>query len=172
MCREIWRDLIGHFGWRHLVQKLADGIALIGYRKSEGTVMTKHGSRIYTEPLPGGFIHWDRDKMDTISQTAFWSAFSWMKMFEFRFQFHWNLFQRVQLTIFQHWFRWWLGAVQATSHFLNERWLNYRRIYAWLGLNELISYQNVMAPLLSVNTFRDQVVDLHCYANGDCLPTD
>ena len=30
---------------------------------------------------------------------------SWMKMFEFPSQFHWNLFLRVQLTIFQHWFR-------------------------------------------------------------------
>ena len=34
-----------------------------------------------------------------------WSAFSWMKMFEFRFKFHWILFPRIQLTIFQHWFR-------------------------------------------------------------------
>ena len=49
--------------------------------------------------------HWGRDKMDAISQTTFSSAFSWMKMFEFRLNFHWNLFLRVQLTIFQHWFR-------------------------------------------------------------------
>ena len=49
--------------------------------------------------------HWDRDEMDAISQTTFWSAFSWMKMFEFRLKFHWSLFLRVQLTIFQHWFR-------------------------------------------------------------------
>ena len=31
----------------------------------------------------------------------------------------------------------WLGAVQATSHYLNQWWLVYRRIYASLGLNEL-----------------------------------
>ena len=49
--------------------------------------------------------HWGRDKMDAISQTIFSSAFSWMKMFELRLKFHWNLFLRVQLTIFQHWFR-------------------------------------------------------------------
>ena len=49
--------------------------------------------------------HWGRDKMDAISQTTFWSEFSWMKMFEFRLKFHWSLFLRVQLTIFQHWFR-------------------------------------------------------------------
>ena len=29
--------------------------------------------------------------------------FSSMKMFEFRLKFHWSLFPRVQLTIFQHW---------------------------------------------------------------------
>ena len=86
--------------------------------------------------------HWGRDKMDAISQTTFWSALSWMKMFEFRLKFHWSLFLRVQLTIFQHWFRLWLGAVQATSHYLNQWWLDYRRIYASLGLNELIQKPN------------------------------
>ena len=30
------------------------------------------------------------------------------------------------------------GAVQATSHYLNQWWLFYRHIYASLGLNELI----------------------------------
>ena len=59
--------------------------------------------------------------MAAISQT-FSSAFSWMKMFELRLKFHWSLFLRVQLTIFQHRFRWWLGAVQATSHYLNQWW--------------------------------------------------
>ena len=49
--------------------------------------------------------HWGRNKMDAISQTTFWGAFSWMKMFEFRVRFHWNLFLRVQLTIIQHRFR-------------------------------------------------------------------
>ena len=32
-------------------------------------------------------------------------VFSWKKIFEFRLRFHWILFPRVQLTIFQHWFR-------------------------------------------------------------------
>ena len=30
---------------------------------------------------------------------------SWMKMFEFLSKFHWSLLIRVQLTIFNHWFR-------------------------------------------------------------------
>ena len=49
--------------------------------------------------------HWDRDKMDAILQTIFSNAFSWMKMFQLRLKFHWSLFPRVKLTIFQHWFR-------------------------------------------------------------------
>ena len=82
--------------------------------------------------------HWGRDKMAAVSQTTLSNAFSWMKMLEFRLRFHWRLFLRVQLTIFQHWFRQWLGAGQATSHYLNQWWLVYWRIYASLGLNELI----------------------------------
>ena len=75
--------------------------------------------------------------MDAISQTTLSIAFSWMKMLEFRLNFHRRLFLRVQLTIFQHWFRLWLGAVQTTSHYLNQWWLVYWRIYASLGLSEL-----------------------------------
>ena len=81
--------------------------------------------------------HWGRDKMAAISQTTLSNVFSWMKMLEFRLKVHWSLFIRIQLTIFQYWFRWWLGADQATSHYLNQWWLDYRRIYASLGLNEL-----------------------------------
>ena len=81
--------------------------------------------------------HWGRYKVNGITQTTFSSAFFWTKMFDFRLQFHWSLFLRVQLTLFKHWFWLWLGAVQATSHYLNQWWLVYRRIYASLGPNEL-----------------------------------
>ena len=66
--------------------------------------------------------------------------FKWVfliKMYEFRLGFHWSLFLRFELTIFQHWFRLWLGSSQATSHYLNQWWLVYWRIYASLSLNEL-----------------------------------
>ena len=77
----------------------------------------------YTPRLPGASLtHWGRDKMAAISQKTFSNAISWMKMCEFRLRFHWSLSLRVQLTIFQHWFRWWLAAVKATSHYLNQ-WL-------------------------------------------------
>ena len=65
------------------------------------------------------------------------NAFSWMKIIEFRLRFHWSLFLRFQFATVQHWFRKWLGADQATSHYLNP-WLPlYWRIYASPGLNEL-----------------------------------
>ena len=49
--------------------------------------------------------HWGQDKITAISQTTLSIAFSWMKMLEFRLNFHWSLFLRVQLTIIQHCFR-------------------------------------------------------------------
>ena len=95
-------------------------------------LMRRHGN-----VLAWYLTHWGRDKMADIFPPTFSNGFSWMKMYEFRLIFHWSLFLGVQLTIFQHWFRLWLGAVQATSHYLNQCWLVYRRIYASLGLNEL-----------------------------------
>ena len=74
-------------------------------------------------------------QMNAISQTTFSNAFSWVKIFEFRLKFHWSLFPWVQLPIFQQWFRQWLGAVQVTSHYQNQWWLVYRRIYASIRLN-------------------------------------
>ena len=89
--------------------------------------------------------HWGRDQIDAISQTTFSNAFPWLKMFQFRFNFYWHLLLGVQSIIFQHCFRWWLGAFQATSHYLNQWWIVYRRIYASLGLNELRHSFNLFA---------------------------
>ena len=44
-------------------------------------------------------------KAKVIWQTTFSNVFSWMKTFKFLFQFHWNLFPRVQFAMNQHWFR-------------------------------------------------------------------
>ena len=54
---------------------------------------------------PIALTHWGRDKIDAVLQTTFSNAISWMKMLEFWLKFHWSLFLKVQLTIFQHWFR-------------------------------------------------------------------
>ena len=73
------------------------------------------------------------NKIAAISVTTFSNVFSWMKMYEFCLRFHQSLFLRFELTIFQHWFRWWLGADQATGHYLNQWWLDYLHIYGSLG---------------------------------------
>ena len=71
--------------------------------------------------------------MAAIFQTTFSNAFSWMEMNdEFWLRFRWSLFISFQLTIFQHWFRWWLGAGQATSHCLKQWWLIHWCIYVSL----------------------------------------
>ena len=100
---------------------------------------SQFGCKPYHNPL----THWGRDKMAAISQTTLSNGFSWMKMLEFRLRFHWSLFLRVQITIIQHCFRWWLGAGQATSHYLNQWWLVYWRIYASLGLNDLTTPNSI-----------------------------
>ena len=47
----------------------------------------------------GTLTHWGWDKMAGISQTTLSIVFSWMKMLEFRLNFHWSLFLTVQLTM-------------------------------------------------------------------------
>ena len=49
-----------------------------------------------------GLKHWGGDKMATFIQMTYSIAFSWIKMYEFWLRFHWGLFLRVQLTMFQH----------------------------------------------------------------------
>ena len=87
---------------------------------------------------------WGRHKMAAIFQTTFSNAFSWVKIYEFRLRFHLSLFPRVHLTICQHWFWYWFGADQATSHYLNQWWLVYWRIYASLCINELLDNAGVL----------------------------
>ena len=62
------------------------------------------------------------DNLAGKSQTTFSNAFSSIKMFEFQLKIHWSLFIRVQLTISQHWFRYWVGAEKAASYYLNQWW--------------------------------------------------
>ena len=45
---------------------------------------------------------------------------SLMKMYEFWSRFHWILFLRVQLTIFQHGFRQWLGTKYVRSLYMKQ----------------------------------------------------
>ena len=60
--------------------------------------------------------------MAAVFRTTFWNGFSWIKIYKFRFIFHWIWFLGVPLTIFQHWFRRWIGAYQATIIWTNDGW--------------------------------------------------
>ena len=107
--------------------------------------------------------HWGRDKMAAFSQTTLSNAFSWMKMLEFRFKFHWSLFIRVQFTTVQHWFRYSLGAGQATSHYLNQWLSDYRRIYVSLGLTELILKYITSLSILPLNENKNVCISYNHY---------
>ena len=67
--------------------------------------------------------HRDRHKMTANSQTTFSNAFA-NENVRIRWRSRWSLFLMFQLTIFQYWFGEWLGADQATSHYLNQWWLD------------------------------------------------
>ena len=64
--------------------------------------------------MASDWTHRGPDKMATILQTTFSNACYVMEMHGIRLRFHWSLLLRVQLVIFLHWFRLWLGAGQAT----------------------------------------------------------
>ena len=81
---------------------------------------------------------------------------SWKKLHRLRLKFHRRLFPMVQLTTPQHWFRQWLVALSATSHYLNQCWLFYWRIYASYDLNEL-TVCGLMTP------YSLRLLDHHCF---------
>ena len=66
-------------------------------------------------PIKASLRHIPLDKMAAISKTTISDAISWMKSFVFWLRFHWSLFLRFQLTIFQHWFRQWLGTSRCQA---------------------------------------------------------
>ena len=79
--------------------------SMYGWYRTHLLVTCLRSFEMHCDNFMWSLTHWGRDKMDAISQTTFSSAFSWMKIFEIRLKFHRSLFPRIQLTIFQHWFR-------------------------------------------------------------------
>ena len=90
--------------------------------------------KMHSTPM---FTHCGRNVIHAIMQLTFSNAFCWMKIYECRLRFRWSLLPRVQLTIFQHWLWYWLGADQATNHYLNQWWIFSWRIYTSSGSKEL-----------------------------------
>ena len=65
----------------------------------------------------------------------------------------------------------WLGAEQATSHYLNQWWLFYWRIYASLGLNELmlVEWHEIVNDANSMSLRRsshNNSISTSCYIHG------
>ena len=92
-------------GWQfHILKKRLESWYFL-HKSQQSRLHGKINANPCRVLCPWDLTHWGRDKMDATSQTTFSSAFSWMKMYEFRLKFHWILFLRVQLTIFQNWLR-------------------------------------------------------------------
>ena len=89
--------------------------------------------------------------MAAISQTTFSNAFSWMKFHGFRLIFHWSLFLRFELRIFQHWFRWWLGANQATSHYLNQLLSTHMIRVTWVCVINMFTFTGIILCMCPAN---------------------
>ena len=95
------------------------------------------------EEVQGYLTYWGQDKMANIFQMTFSNTFSWMNTFELLLRFHWILFLRVELTIFQH-----CGSDDglALTRWQAIIWTNdgliYWRICASLGLSELTLLSN------------------------------
>ena len=96
--------------------------------------------------------------------TTFSNVFLLIKMFTFLFIFCWNSFIKVQLTIYQHWLRQWLGTChvkQGTSHYLNQwgpgcvwlycvtrpQWVNVYNINPWTTGNYNGQNQTVISTV-------------------------
>ena len=62
-----------------------------------------------------------------------------MKIYDFWLRFHWNSFLSGQLTMFQHWFRQWLGADQVqfiiwTNEF-TDAYMRHSASMSWVKSN-------------------------------------
>ena len=95
--------------------------------------------------------YWGQDNLAGNFLTTISNAFSCMKIYILWLTFHWTLLPWVQLTIFQHWFRYSFGAGQATNHNLNQWWLVYWHLYVSLGLSEFTLFQ-IMACCLTASS--------------------
>ena len=64
-----------------------------------------------------------------------------------------KFFLRVQSTIFQHYFRQWLGTNQTPSHYLNTWWLDYIKLLGSLEVLRHFVIITIRLLLFSCNTY-------------------
>ena len=75
--------------------------------------------------------HWGRHRAAAISGRRFRVHFLEWTCINFNRDFAGICSWRSNLAIFLHWFRWRIGAVQATDRGLSQWWLDYWRIYIY-----------------------------------------
>ena len=82
--------------------------------------------------------HWGRDKMDAISQTTS-TAFSWMKMLEFRLNFQWSLFLMVNIPSLVQIMAWRRPGDRPLSEPMMVSWTTYICVTRpqWVNLNDI-----------------------------------
>ena len=84
-----------------------------------------------------------------------------MKIYVFQLKFNWNLFLRVQLTIFHNFSDNGLAPTRRPAIIWNNDGIVYRRIYASLCLNELRTLQYVIQMTYDIALcHRDEITNL------------
>ena len=63
-------------------------LALLGHDELSG----RGGVSDFTNGSPSKLTHSGQNEMPTILQMTYLNEFSWMKIFELQFKFHWSLF--------------------------------------------------------------------------------
>ena len=81
---------------------------------------------------PGELTHWGQDKIATISQTTFSSAFCWMKTFEFQIKFEFSNWQYINIGSDNG-----LMPTRQQAIIWTNGGMFYWHIYASLDFNEL-----------------------------------
>ena len=89
---------------------------------------------LMTHPL----IHWGRDEIDTILQTAFSNVFTWTKMYKLRLRFSLNFVPKVRINNIPALVQIMACRRPGDKPLYDQWWLVYCRIYASLGLSELM----------------------------------
>ena len=83
-------------------------------------------------------IHWGHEKNAAILQMTFSNSFNFMKMLVFWFKSSLKFIPEGPIKIFQHWFRWWIGADQVTSHHFDQWWPGLQN-YVWVTQSQWVN---------------------------------
>ena len=152
--RRRWFETLARSLWRHCNGHL-DENTLSSSKRCPGP-LTANSYNIST--------HWGQDEINAILQTTFSNVFLLNENVLISIKI-----SKAQLTTFQHWFRQWLGADWAPSHYLIQLWLFIWRIYASLGISKLTYWDRekwATYPLQWRHNERDDVSNHHPH---DCL---